>query len=76
VARAPLVAALGVLAVFANASAMRRLHLLARGPSTSPAPAPRERAIVVQALGLERVGANETGEPNAAVAAPRALRLH
>jgi phosphatidylglycerophosphate synthase len=75
-ARAPVVVALGVLAVFANASAMRRLRLLARGQPTPHVPAARDRAIVVAALGLERVGANETGEPNAAVAAPRALRLH
>jgi phosphatidylglycerophosphate synthase len=75
-AHAPVVAALGVLAVFANASAVRRLRSLAQNQSP-PLPSPaRDRAIVVAALGLERVSANETGDPNAAVVAPRALRLH
>jgi CDP-diacylglycerol--glycerol-3-phosphate 3-phosphatidyltransferase len=74
-ARGPVVAALGVLAVFANASAMRRLRSLAQSQSRPSQTAARDR-VVVAALGLERVGANETGDPNAAVAAPRALRIH
>jgi CDP-diacylglycerol--glycerol-3-phosphate 3-phosphatidyltransferase len=75
--RVPLLAALGILAVFANGSAMRRLRLLAYG-SARPQPiasvATHERAVTVAPLALERLGANETREPNA-VAAPRAVHV-
>jgi CDP-diacylglycerol--glycerol-3-phosphate 3-phosphatidyltransferase len=74
-AHVPLLAALGILAVFANGSAMRRLRRLAYSSSARPQPVPsHERAVTVAPLALERVGANETREPNA-VAAPRAVHV-
>jgi phosphatidylglycerophosphate synthase len=77
-ARVPLLAALGILAVFANGSAMRRLRRLAYGSSARQQPvasvAMHERAVAVAPLALERLGANETREPNA-VAAQRAVHV-
>ncbi len=69
--RAALVVAVGVLAVFANGSAVRRLRLLAQsGPQAALA---KERTLAVAPRALDRFGPSDTREPNA-VAAPRALR--
>jgi phosphatidylglycerophosphate synthase len=73
-ARVPLIAALTILAVFANASAMRRLRLLAFLSARPQQVGSHERVVNVAPLALERVGANETREPNA-VAAPRAVHV-
>jgi CDP-diacylglycerol--glycerol-3-phosphate 3-phosphatidyltransferase len=71
IARAPVVGALGVLAVFANASAILRLRSLAHRQDPSPATASGERAVV-DSRAVERI-ANVPLEPNT-IAVPRALR--
>jgi CDP-diacylglycerol--glycerol-3-phosphate 3-phosphatidyltransferase len=75
-ARAPVVGALGLLAIFANASAIRRLRSLAQREreDASPAAASGERPVAISPRALERVtAANPALEPNT-VAVPRALR--
>jgi hypothetical protein len=74
-ARAPIVTALAVVAVLANASGIVRLRSLARSSAPSRTAAAREQTMAVASLGLEPLAANEAAESNP-VAAPRVTRVH